>query len=161
MKKLFARNKISGRTALLSAVPPELLHLIVQSLLSVCHCNVWLTSHLLAICNMTFRLKLVKCYSHEFTLQGSHHSPLTVNDNSCYFSSSSLFRIFYLAIILIYINLSCQEKFLVKSIKNFPYLKTDPIPLKQRTVENNHTLIRRIILKRLLLAILHGKALIL
>jgi len=66
--------EISGRTALLSAVPPELLYPFVQSLLSVCRFNVRPTSHLLVICHMTFRLKLMKCYSHEFTLQGSHYS---------------------------------------------------------------------------------------
>jgi len=50
--------------------------------------NVWPTSHLLA---KAFRLRLIKCYSRKFTLQGSHLSPLAGNDKLRYFSSSSPF----------------------------------------------------------------------
>ena len=38
---------------------------------------------------ISFSLRLVKCYSQEFILQGSQLSPLSGSDNSHYFSSSS------------------------------------------------------------------------
>ena len=71
----------------MSAVPPVLLPIAVTLVLPVSRPADGSPTN-----QKTFRLQLLKCYSHKFILQGFHHSPLTVNDNLCYFSSSSLWE---------------------------------------------------------------------
>lgn len=66
----------------LSAVPPDLLHYSLSMVTGI-RLHLLFSAQLRRTYyrNPGFRLRLIKCYSHRFTLWSFHHPPLAENDN--------------------------------------------------------------------------------